>query len=64
MAQQIINIGHTANDKGGDPIRTAFNKVNENFTELYAAFGLQGKLEFKKLEYHHFAAFNIFKIIY
>ena len=30
MAQQIINIGHTANDKSGDPIRTAFDKVNQN----------------------------------
>ena len=37
MAQEIINIGATANDKSGDPLRTAFNKVNENFTELYSA---------------------------
>ena len=36
MAQQIINIGATPNDGQGNPIRTAFNKTNENFSELYA----------------------------
>lgn len=35
MAQQTINIGSVANDGTGDPIRDAFAKVNENFTELY-----------------------------
>ena len=35
MAQQTINIGSVANDGTGDPIREAFAKVNENFTELY-----------------------------
>ena len=35
MAKQTINIGTTANDGTGDPIRTAFDKVNDNFTELY-----------------------------
>jgi len=35
MAQQIINIGTAANDKNGDPIRTAFGKVNSNFTDVY-----------------------------
>ena len=39
MAKQIINIGRTANDRSGDPLRVAFNKVNENFTELYSAIG-------------------------
>lgn len=35
MTQQIINIG-TAPDAGdGDDLRTAFTKVNENFTEVY-----------------------------
>ena len=34
MSQQLINTGLA--DKGnGDPIRTAFTKVNENFAELY-----------------------------
>jgi|TARA_B100001964_G_scaffold63996_3_gene72871 hypothetical protein len=36
MAQQNINIGSSANKGDGDPIRTAFTKVNENFTELFA----------------------------
>lgn len=39
MAKQVINIGRTANDRSGDPLRTAFNKVNENFTELYNTLG-------------------------
>ena len=36
MSQQYINIGATPNDGLGDPIRTAFQKTNENFSELYA----------------------------
>ena len=39
MAKQVINIGTTANDGTGDPLRTAFNKSNENFTELYNGAG-------------------------
>ena len=35
MGKQTINIGTTANDGTGDPLRTAFDKVNDNFTELY-----------------------------
>lgn len=37
MAKQTISIGTVANDHTGDPLRTAFTKVNANFTELYAA---------------------------
>jgi hypothetical protein len=36
MAQQIINIGASANDGQGNPIRTAFAKTNDNFSELYS----------------------------
>lgn len=36
MTQQIINIGALPNDGSGDPLRTAFNKINTNFTELYS----------------------------
>ena len=36
MAQQTINIGTVANDGTGDPLRTAFDKVNDNFNELYS----------------------------
>lgn len=35
MAQQLINIGSSPNKGDGDAIRTAFDKVNDNFTELY-----------------------------
>jgi hypothetical protein len=36
MAQQVINIGGNANDGTGDPLRTAFTKCNQNFSEIYA----------------------------
>ena len=36
MVQQIINVGSSPNDSTGDPIRTAFQKVNSNFNEVYA----------------------------
>lgn len=36
MAQQIINIS-APNDNLGDPLRTAFDKTNDNFIELYGA---------------------------
>jgi hypothetical protein len=36
MAKQTINIGSAANDGTGDPLRTAFDKINDNFTELYS----------------------------
>jgi predicted ribosome-associated RNA-binding protein Tma20 len=36
MAQQMINVGTTPNDGSGDPLRTAFEKCNNNFTELYS----------------------------
>lgn len=35
MAQQIIGIGTNPDDGTGDPLRTAFDKSNQNFTELY-----------------------------
>ncbi len=37
MSQITINIGTAANDGTGDPLRTAFNDVNLNFNEVYAA---------------------------
>ena len=36
MAQKIINVGTDANYGDGEPLRSAFIKVNENFTEVYA----------------------------
>ena len=35
MAKKIINIGNQNNDGLGDPIRTAFEKTNQNFNEIY-----------------------------
>tara|TARA_R110001606_G_scaffold256000_1_gene404118 strand:+ start:1481 stop:1915 length:435 start_codon:yes stop_codon:yes gene_type:complete len=35
MAKQVIGIGTTANDGTGDQVRVAFDKANQNFTELY-----------------------------
>jgi len=40
MAQQTINIGAIANDNTGDTLRGAGQKINDNFTELYAAVPL------------------------
>lgn len=37
MAKQVINIGSTANDGTGDPLRDAFDKINDNFTENYTS---------------------------
>lgn len=37
MAIQTINLGSYANDGTGDDLRTAFQKVNANFTELGAS---------------------------
>lgn len=31
---QTINVGSAANDGTGDPLRTAFQKVNTNFAEV------------------------------
>ena len=36
MAQELINIGTTANDGTGDTIRGSGLKINNNFTEIYA----------------------------
>ena len=39
MAKQIIQIGASANDGTGDPLRNAFDKVNDNFNEIYFGTG-------------------------
>ncbi len=38
MAIQLIDIGAAANDGQGDPLRTAFGKCNDNFSELYSQY--------------------------
>ena len=49
MSKQIIDIGVQGNDGTGDSIRESFRKVNENFNELYAVFGAEGKIGFTSL---------------
>jgi hypothetical protein len=36
--QQVINIGTLPNDGEGDPLRVAFGKINNNFSNLFATF--------------------------
>lgn len=43
MAIQTINIGNRVNDGLGDDLRTAFEKVNANFTELGAQLSVTGR---------------------
>jgi len=48
MAKQIIDIGSAPNDGTGDPLRTAFDKLNANNSELYIdkhAHANQGTLD-------------------
>ncbi len=50
MAKQIIDIGIQGNDGTGDSIRESFRKVNENFNEIYAVFGVgDGTINFTAL---------------
>ena len=42
MAKQTVNLGTSANKGDGDPLRTAFDKVNDNFTEVYSLLGAEG----------------------
>ena len=39
MSRQAIGIGAAADDGTGDPLRTAFQKTNENISELYSLLG-------------------------
>jgi hypothetical protein len=44
MAKQTIGIGAVANDGTGDTLRDAFDKTNDNFTELYNSSGFTGRI--------------------
>lgn len=37
-SQEIINIGANPNDGSGDPLRVAFEKINNNFANLFQTF--------------------------
>ena len=49
MSKQIVDIGVQGNDGTGDSIRESFRKVNENFNEIYAVFGISGTIGFTQL---------------
>jgi hypothetical protein len=40
LTDVLIGVGTTANDKKGDSLRAAFQKVNVGFTDLYTKLGL------------------------
>lgn len=42
MVQQVIDVGSSASDGTGDPLRSAFTKINDNFTELYSTVDNEG----------------------
>lgn len=44
MAKKILGLGTTPNDHAGDSLRVAGGKINDNFTELYDALGVNGAL--------------------
>ena len=46
MAQQTLNVGSNANDGTGDTLRSAMQKVNDMFTELYLSPLTGGDLDF------------------
>ena len=39
MAKQTVGIGSSANDGSGDTLRAGADKINDNFSEVYAALG-------------------------
>lgn len=39
MTKQTVNVGTVANDGTGDPLRSAFEKTNANFDEVYTGLG-------------------------
>ncbi|NBR23665.1 MAG: hypothetical protein EBU08_07820 [Micrococcales bacterium] len=42
MTQEVIDIGTAPNDGLGDPLREAFAKTNNNFSQLFATSGVSG----------------------
>ena len=59
MAKQIINVGTAANSKNGDSLRTAFQKVNANFAELYAGGLGGGNIDLSAVNQHIIPATNL-----
>jgi hypothetical protein len=45
MARQLINIGTGPNTGTGTPLRESFDRINQNFEELYGASTIDTKLQ-------------------
>lgn len=61
MTQQIINVGSLPNDGEGDPLRVAFQKINDNFTQVFSApgaAGTDGSFQYRNLNSLNTAAFH------
>jgi len=62
MTKQVINVGTSANSKNGDPLRTAFIKINENFSEVYDSSAGTISLAQLKIIVDESADFDEFKL--
>lgn len=61
MTQQLINVGELPNDGAGDPLRVAFQKVNENFQQVFTtpgAAGSDGSFQYRNLNTLTSAAYH------
>lgn len=58
MSKQIINIGNSPNDGNGEPARSAFNKTNKNFDEIYSYLGDGLNLNKKMVRYDAWDKFS------
>lgn len=45
MSKSMVNVGSAPNDGTGEPLRTAFQKINTNFTEVDAEMALRVVLD-------------------
>jgi len=39
MSRKLISVGQAANDGTGDTLRSAGQKINDNFEQIYLKFG-------------------------
>ena len=44
MTQEVIETGEIPNDGSGDPLRLAFDKINNNFANLFTTIGANVEL--------------------
>lgn len=49
MSRLIIDIGNYSNDGTGNSIRDAFDKINENFRQLFGVIGVNDSITFSNL---------------